>query len=79
MTCFMDDPKWRQCCCKCAHHIPTHEHCSTNQPLRDEKKTCICDIQNGWACVPPGFDRVHINWPEHSVGCEMFQKVEIPQ
>ncbi len=70
-VCYLHDPDWNQCCCDCVFHRPTHEHCTTNTKLRDEKQTCICHVQNGWACcLEP--DRVFINWPEHSVGCECY-------
>jgi hypothetical protein len=39
---------------------------------------CICRIQKGWICAgflaTAGGDRVHSDWPEHSIGCEMFDR-----
>ena len=67
-----------QCCCNCIHHIPTFEHCTTNLTLRvsveklTKKPTCICHIQNGWACQAPD-SRLYTNWPEHSIGCELYE------
>ena len=78
--CWLDDSKWRQCCCVCVHHLPTHISCTT--VINSGKHTdCVCDIQIGWACtveivmVEPGeIPRINTNWPEHSIGCEMFEK-----
>ena len=79
--CTLHSKKWKQCCCNCKFHLPTHEHCTTNMALRKqiEKLTgvdkCICGIQIGWACAVPmdgGSGRIYVNWPEHSVGCEMY-------
>ncbi len=74
--CYLSDPEWKQCCCNCQFHKPTHEHCTTNTRLRDATGTCICSVQNGWACCIPE-NRIHINWPAHSVGCEMYTKIEV--
>lgn len=77
-----DSDCFYQCCCNCVHHKPTHEHCTTNWELRKQieqrtgKSTCICSIQNGWACCMPAdgdTERVYTHWPEHSVGCECYQ------
>lgn len=70
------------CCCTCYWHRPTYESCTANPLLRKEiarkikesggdGRVCICDIQNGWACVDPEMKEIHINWPEHSCGCEL--------
>jgi hypothetical protein len=78
--CFMDDQKWHQCCCSCVHHLPTHIDC-TNVVSKGDHKGCICDIQIGWACCveivmieKDQTPRIYPNWPEHSIGCEMFEK-----
>ncbi|KKQ10204.1 MAG: hypothetical protein US20_C0002G0005 [Candidatus Pacebacteria bacterium GW2011_GWF1_36_5] len=79
-TCYLDvDKKWNQCCCKCVHHLPTHLSCGNVVSQGDHK--CVCDIQIGWACtiemvmVEKGeIPRIQINWPEHSCGCEMYEK-----
>jgi hypothetical protein len=80
-ACQKEVEPFKQCCCGCENHLPTHEHCTTNPAMRQEamKKAggpaCICGVQNGWACVPPmpeGEKRVvYTNWPEHSCGCEL--------
>lgn len=79
-TCWLTHPDFRQCCCNCVHHKPTHEHCTTNPLLRKQveeivkKPHCICHIQTGWACcVPEDSGRIYVNWPEHSVGCECYE------
>ena len=79
------DLKFRQCCCVCEHHIGDFYQCNTYPKLRTEiekitkKSTCICSIQKGWICFAPEFydeERdikiAHSNWPNHSLGCEMF-------
>jgi hypothetical protein len=36
---------------------------------------CICGVHKGWVCVAPEFEgSVFSDWPEHSIGCEMFTK-----
>ena len=73
------------CCCTCYWHRPTYESCTTNPLLRSQIAKaivenggkvgkgggCICDVRNGWACVTPEMERIHINWSEHSCGCEL--------
>jgi len=81
-TCQMEAEPFKQCCCNCENHLPTHEHCTTNPTMRQEamKKAggpaCICSIRNGWACVLPKMEDVervaYTNWPEHSCGCELY-------
>lgn len=68
--CQMTVEPFKQCCCTCESHLPTHEHCTTSK--LKSKDGCACNIQNGWACVPPGEGKVYINWPEHSCGCELY-------
>lgn len=62
--------KGKQCCCNCKHHLPVNRHCWIDGRIHDE---CVCGERKGWACVPPGFGRVHDNWPEHDYGCEMYE------
>ena len=73
--CWMDDPKWNQCCCTCRFHRPLNLHCS-HTVTKGERgiEKCICDIQIGWTCALPQElnNRVYYNWPEHDVGCEMW-------
>ena len=78
--CWLDDPKWRQCCCSCVHHLPTHIHCTT-VVTRGKDNNCVCDIQTGWACtvdmamVEKGeIPRIYTNWCNHGIGCEMFTR-----
>ena len=81
----------KQCCCNCQWHARDCYHCTTAMDLKNQiekltkRSTCICDIQKGWACLAPefigrdGVQRIHTNWPEHSIGCEMYsarEKVE---
>jgi len=79
-TCSMNDPEWRQCCCSCVHHLPTHIHCTT-VVTRGKDDKCVCDIQTGWACCvdiimasKSETPRIYTSWPEHGVGCELFEK-----
>jgi len=71
----------KQCCCVCRHHYADHYHCAVHQELRGTSlpmEGCICRIQKGWICAgflaTAGGDRVHSDWPEHSIGCEMFDR-----
>lgn len=74
--CQMAVEPLRQCCCTCWHHWPVHFHCCTEPkpdlPFAESK--CVCNVQKGWACVSPVAGVVYDNWPEHSVGCEMYDK-----
>ena len=81
MRCFLEDPQVHQCCCVCKFHIADYFHCITlpimRKSLEDKGKIqCICGIQKGWICFFPGGSRAHSNWPEHSVGCELFKEQE---
>jgi len=80
--CGLDDPKWKQCCCDCYHHVAVHYHCTTepkpDKSLHSDSK-CCCSVQKGWACIlgaiyrgEEDHVRIYDNWPEHSVGCEMY-------
>lgn len=72
--CWMES-KHHQCCCQCRHHIPDFYHCTIDTKLREEMEKCVCGIQKGWICIPPEFDgRAYSEWPEHSIGCEMYDK-----
>jgi len=73
----------KQCCCVCEWHIEDHYHCITAVRLRDEVERmindsrCICGMIRGWICLAPGFSDkekkiAFSDWPEHSIGCEMF-------
>lgn len=71
--CQLTEPPFHQCCCVCKYHVADHHHCSTSIELRTEKGSCVCGERKGWVCL--GFadhGRVHSNWPEHSVGCELW-------
>ena len=65
---LLNEPPFFQCCCKCKYHIEDFYHCSTVEI----RKGCVCSQHKGWICFPPGFNRAHSDWPEHSAGCEMF-------
>ena len=55
--------------------MPREKHKSV---LTDkEVDSCVCSVQRGWICAPPDFDgTASSNWPEHSVGCEMYAPVK---
>ncbi|MBE3085042.1 MAG: hypothetical protein IMZ64_02355 [Bacteroidetes bacterium] len=63
---------WGQCCCKCAYHFPDFYHCGVSKPK--DSSGCVCSILKGWICACPIDDnvRVHSEWPEHSLGCELY-------
>lgn len=69
-----DDPHFKQCCCNCIYRLPVFFNCSTNPKPAPEthKGKCVCNVQKGWACVHPEMGAVYDNWPEHSVGCELY-------
>ncbi len=70
--------KHRQCCCVCKWHIEDFYQCCRQPKMRNsiERKTgkpfCICGIHKGWICLAPELERAHSDWPEHSIGCEMW-------
>lgn len=73
--CTMRDPQVRQCCCHCRYHLVDYQHCCTNPQLRQETGRCICDTIKGYICAPPEFEgKACSDWPNHSVGCEMYQQ-----
>jgi len=56
-----------ECCCKCKNHWPMFSHpCTDGKPMNEKR---------GWACVVMG--RVFPDWPEHSVGCELFDNAQV--
>jgi len=69
--CWKDEEPFFQCCCECVHHVPDLWHCSVD-PEAHEKG--LCYTRKGWVCLAPEFDGVFSGWPEHSVGCEMFER-----
>lgn len=78
-----DDPHFVQCCCNCVYHLPVHHHCHTKpKPTPQQMKLanvtgkCVCGVQKGWACVCPVDHTVFDQWPEHSIGCEMYTPIE---
>jgi hypothetical protein len=83
--CGLNDPKWRQCCCNCGFHLPDYYHCSVPMDpglknfIRTAKNVdCICGVLKGRICKDPlseldGRVRYHSDWPEHSVGCELYK------
>ena len=77
ITCWLESDM-KQCCCKCKHHLQDFHHCTTSRALRAERGKCVCSAPKGWICRPPEFDgQCYSDWPEHSVGCEMYEEVKI--
>jgi len=65
--CQLKEPPFRQCCCNCKHHIPDYSH-----PETDGKSV---SNQRGWICLFGGDkDGAFSGWPEHSVGCELYNR-----
>jgi len=58
------DPFPDQCCCICAHRYEDRHHPSTDGGHVTDKR--------GWVCVSDGV--CFSGWPEHSIGCEMFER-----
>ena len=77
MSCMLLEGPFYQCCCQCTEHVPVHFHCCT-EPKPDpdtHEGRCCCGVRKGYACIVFAREkggRVHDNWGEHSVGCEMF-------
>lgn len=69
-----------QCCCRCKWHHEDFYHCTTAMDLRKEIEKfvggsrCICSMHKGWICMAPGMGRFYSDWPEHSIGCEMYEE-----
>lgn len=73
-NCTLAVEPFNQCCCNCVHLRAVHYHCSIKpRPPDSDPLSCVCRIQKGWACCPPEWGRVYDNWPQHSVGCEMYE------
>lgn len=64
-----DNPFGEQCCCICKHQRPDYGHPHTNG------ESIL--TQRGWVCDFPEGEGVHSGWPDHSVGCEVFEKDEV--
>lgn len=77
--CQLNSGPFFQCCCNCQHHLPDYYHCTIHKDMRKSAKGCVCSIQKGWVCAgfltQPGCNSVHSEWPEHSVGCEMYKPI----
>lgn len=71
--CWLEKEPFFQCCCKCIYRVDVKLHCHDEH----DKSGCICGVQTGFACT--GFESenvIHANWPEHSIGCEMYTTKE---
>lgn len=62
-TCFLNDPKWRQCCCACKYHVATRK-------FTTDVLGYACTV---WMDATKELEII-INFPEHSIGCELFEK-----
>lgn len=71
-----------QCCCNCRNHLKDNFHCTIHTELRASSgDNCICSFRKGWICVGMVFEdpengRAHSEWPEHSIGCEMYTPIK---
>lgn len=75
--CQINEAPFFQCCCQCKSHLKTYYRCTTNPKpskylLKENQKFYF--IPKGWACVID--ERIYDKWPEHSRGCELFNKKE---
>jgi hypothetical protein len=66
-----------QCCCQCKFQWIDYHHCTIHSELRAKENKCVCSIPKGFVCVGfmhqgDGSTGVHSEWPEHSIGCEMY-------
>lgn len=82
-TCQLKEAPFYQCCCNCRHHLKDNFHCTIHTELRKSSgDNCVCSFRKGWICVGMVFEdpengRAHSEWPEHSVGCEMYAPIKI--
>lgn len=69
----------------CLHVTPMEKLNLVDMPRAKHKSifgekmsdACDCSIQRGWICAPPDFyPKAYSNWPEHSVGCELWEEVK---
>lgn len=58
------DPFPDQCCCICSHRYEDRHHPDTDGGHVTDRR--------GWVCVAD--DVCFSGWPEHSIGCEMFER-----
>lgn len=71
-----------QCCCNCRYHLKDNYHCTIHKELRASSgDNCVCSFRKGWICVGMFFEdhengRAHSEWPEHSIGCEMYLPIK---
>lgn len=68
-----------QCCCVCKWRLTDYHHCQTEPEMWLKKDKCVCSEVAGYICVCPEIYEGKggsSNWPEHSIGCECFQRRE---
>ena len=75
--CYLES-RMHQCCCNCKFQWVDYHHCTIHEALREKEGKCICSKPKGFICVGfmfqgDGSTGVHSEWPEHSIGCEMYQ------
>jgi hypothetical protein len=78
--CMLAEGPFYQCCCNCRNHWQDFHHCTIHTTLRAEREQCVCGVPKGWVCIgfrAKGDPRapIHSEWPEHSVGCEMYSAI----
>lgn len=79
VQCYLKEPPHNQCCCNCRYHAQDFHHCITSPELREQKGGCVCGVPKGWVCTfgsEDNHNKVHSNWPEHSVGCELYMAIQ---
>ena len=59
-----------QCCCVCRHHKALIVR--SDEAINYDRADGYVKLQVGWVCDLPILGGVFGNWPEHSIGCEMF-------
>ena len=69
--CQKDQSPFYQCCCQCKWHIKDFGHPLTNGKSVSE--------QRGWICLAYDLSCAFSGWPEHSVGCEFFEKIKLEE
>ncbi len=65
IECYLNDPKWNQCCCACEYHLPLYSH-----PLVDGK-SILNNI--GYVCIYEVDDKRATLCREHGL-CECYEK-----
>ena len=70
-ACKLEAEPFFQCCCNCTLRLTDYKHCT----IHGRGDGCCCHEVKGYVCIGFADEGIaHSEWPEHSVGCELYQE-----